>query len=240
MYREASPPPELREHVAAVWARRGVPNGSPPLRVVPDGSADIIWRDDGRSVTTFSADPPSVTGRRRSTRFSVSSVRCAWRAPAGVCPTWPRSSVTRTRPIWLGIPAASPASRSLPCFESDGETAGLVEVRGAGEQQHVVAARVTEVLQLVVQMIRSGEDVGARGTEELIAVVMVDVLVGGRVGVGSEAEVATDDDPRLFGAACVRPGRPGRGDTAEQGIEAEQRSNPAAAEPGHPLKRTRG
>jgi AraC-like DNA-binding protein len=40
-----------------VWVRRGVPNGSPPLRVVPDGSADIIWRDDGRSVTTFTAGP---------------------------------------------------------------------------------------------------------------------------------------------------------------------------------------
>src|SRR2546429_1236831 len=55
-YREASPPPELREHVAAVWARRGIPN-SPPLRVVPDGSADIIWHDDGRSVTAFTAGP---------------------------------------------------------------------------------------------------------------------------------------------------------------------------------------
>jgi AraC-like DNA-binding protein len=56
-YREASPPPELREHVAAVWVRRGVAAGSPPLRVVPDGSADIIWLDDGRSVTTFTAGP---------------------------------------------------------------------------------------------------------------------------------------------------------------------------------------
>src|SRR5256885_8275737 len=37
--------------------RRGVPNGSRPLRVVPDGSADIIWRDDGRAVTTFTAGP---------------------------------------------------------------------------------------------------------------------------------------------------------------------------------------
>src|SRR5256885_16710806 len=37
--------------------RRGVPNGSPPVRVVPDGSADIIWRDDGRSVTAFTAGP---------------------------------------------------------------------------------------------------------------------------------------------------------------------------------------
>jgi AraC-like DNA-binding protein len=40
-----------------VWVRRGAPNGRPPLRVVPDGSADIIWRDDGRSVTTFVAGP---------------------------------------------------------------------------------------------------------------------------------------------------------------------------------------
>ena len=37
--------------------RRGSPSGGPPLRVVPDGSADIIWRDDGRSVTTFTAGP---------------------------------------------------------------------------------------------------------------------------------------------------------------------------------------
>jgi AraC-like DNA-binding protein len=37
--------------------RDGAPNGSPPLRVVPDGSADIIWRADGRSVTTVVAGP---------------------------------------------------------------------------------------------------------------------------------------------------------------------------------------
>jgi AraC-like DNA-binding protein len=40
-----------------VWVRDGAPTGSPPLRVVPDGSADIIWRDDGRSIATFTAGP---------------------------------------------------------------------------------------------------------------------------------------------------------------------------------------
>lgn len=40
-----------------MWVRRGAPNDSPPLRVVPDGSADIIWRRDGPSVTTFAAGP---------------------------------------------------------------------------------------------------------------------------------------------------------------------------------------
>jgi AraC-like DNA-binding protein len=36
--------------------REGTPNGT-RWRVVPDGSADIIWRDDGGSVTTFTAGP---------------------------------------------------------------------------------------------------------------------------------------------------------------------------------------
>ena len=40
-----------------MWVRDGAPSASPPLRVVPDGSADIIWCDDGRSVTTFTAGP---------------------------------------------------------------------------------------------------------------------------------------------------------------------------------------
>jgi AraC-like DNA-binding protein len=40
-----------------MWVRDGAPNGSPPLRVVPDGSADIIWRADGRSVTAVVAGP---------------------------------------------------------------------------------------------------------------------------------------------------------------------------------------
>jgi AraC-like DNA-binding protein len=37
--------------------RDAAPNGSRPLRVVPDGSADVIWRADGRSVTAFTAGP---------------------------------------------------------------------------------------------------------------------------------------------------------------------------------------
>jgi AraC-like DNA-binding protein len=40
-----------------VWTRRGTSNGSLPLRVLPDGCADVIWRDDGGSVTTLVAGP---------------------------------------------------------------------------------------------------------------------------------------------------------------------------------------
>jgi AraC-like DNA-binding protein len=39
--------------------REGAPPGSPPLRVVPDASADIIWRDDGGTVSTLVAGPDS-------------------------------------------------------------------------------------------------------------------------------------------------------------------------------------
>jgi AraC-like DNA-binding protein len=55
-YRELSPPLPLANHVVAVWERRGIER-TPPLRVVPDGSADIIWRDDGGSVTILVAGP---------------------------------------------------------------------------------------------------------------------------------------------------------------------------------------
>jgi AraC-like DNA-binding protein len=47
----------LADHVVAVWMRRGTEHASAPLRVVPDGSADIIWHDDGGSVTTLVAGP---------------------------------------------------------------------------------------------------------------------------------------------------------------------------------------
>jgi AraC-like DNA-binding protein len=56
-YRELSPPPALADHIAAIWIRHGTNHDSSPLRVVPDGSADIIWHDDGRSVTALVAGP---------------------------------------------------------------------------------------------------------------------------------------------------------------------------------------
>ena len=46
----------MAAHVAAVWIREG-DDGDGPWRVLPDGSADIIWHDDGASVTAFVAGP---------------------------------------------------------------------------------------------------------------------------------------------------------------------------------------
>src|ERR687897_389579 len=89
-------------------------------------------------------------------------------------------------------------------------------------------------------MVGSGEDVGTCRVEELTAVVVVDVLVGGVVGVGAEAEVATDHDPGSSGATGGRPRRLRRGDASEQRVEPEQRRHPADAERRHPLVRPRG
>src|ERR671910_994850 len=90
-------------------------------------------------------------------------------------------------------------------------------------------------------MVGSGEDVGTRRVEELTAVVVVDVLVvGGVVGVGAEAEVASDHDPGSSGATGVGPRRLRRGDASKQRVEPEQRRHPADAERRHPLVRARG
>ena len=43
MYREFSPTAEVRGAIACFWARRG--DGS-PVRVLPDGCTDIVWRSD--------------------------------------------------------------------------------------------------------------------------------------------------------------------------------------------------
>lgn len=53
-YRELAPPAHLRDAVACLWVR--VPGAAPaaPVRVVPDGCADVIW---GQGQGTFVAGP---------------------------------------------------------------------------------------------------------------------------------------------------------------------------------------
>ena len=42
-YRELAPPPALRDALACLWVRVVSP-GEPPVRVLPDACADLIWR----------------------------------------------------------------------------------------------------------------------------------------------------------------------------------------------------
>jgi AraC-like DNA-binding protein len=43
--------------VAAVWIREGGLSNERDARILPDGCADVIWRDDGGTVSTFVAGP---------------------------------------------------------------------------------------------------------------------------------------------------------------------------------------
>ena len=60
-FRELDPPADLAGHVASLW-RRDVPTGSAtgPALVLPDGCSDIMWLDDGTTVTTLVAGPDTV------------------------------------------------------------------------------------------------------------------------------------------------------------------------------------
>jgi AraC-like DNA-binding protein len=54
VYRELAPPSWARGAVACFWVRRG--DGT-PVRVLPDGCTDIVWRTDGTAIV---AGPDSV------------------------------------------------------------------------------------------------------------------------------------------------------------------------------------
>jgi hypothetical protein len=58
-YRERRPPAELTDHVTNLWVRE-VPDAAPAtVRVLPDGRADLMWLQDGNTVTTLVAGPDS-------------------------------------------------------------------------------------------------------------------------------------------------------------------------------------
>jgi AraC-like DNA-binding protein len=69
--------------------RQGAPADRPALRVVPDGSADILWRDDGGTVTMLVAGPateavlaPLAPGRRAvGIRFAPGAAGAALGVP---------------------------------------------------------------------------------------------------------------------------------------------------------------
>jgi AraC-like DNA-binding protein len=43
-YREHAPPAALRDAVECLWVRVVPPAGAPPVQVLPDGGADLIWQ----------------------------------------------------------------------------------------------------------------------------------------------------------------------------------------------------
>jgi len=129
VYREVSLPPALAEHVAAVWLRDGT-TGEHPMRVLPDGSADIIWRDDGGTVTTLVAGPD--TG-------------------AQLAPLPPGSRMVGVR----FVPGAAGAVLGIPLDELRDQRVPLTELWGPGAgdlaEQAAEAARPELVLAEAVE-----------------------------------------------------------------------------------------
>jgi AraC-like DNA-binding protein len=58
-YRERRPPAELAGHVARLWVRDVPSSAAATVRVVPDGSADIMWLQQDSTVTSLVAGPDS-------------------------------------------------------------------------------------------------------------------------------------------------------------------------------------
>jgi AraC-like DNA-binding protein len=59
LYREQRPPAALADHAASLWVRDVPSTASATVRVIPDGSADIMWVQTGSEVETVVAGPDS-------------------------------------------------------------------------------------------------------------------------------------------------------------------------------------
>jgi AraC-like DNA-binding protein len=135
LYRETRPPADLAAHVDRVWTRDVPAIGDATVRVVPDGSADIIWRLDGGEVTTMVAGPDSEAQLVRLTPGSrMAGVRFAPGVAAAV----------------LGVPLDALRNLRVPLHELWGPGARELAERAAlAPHPELVLAEATR--QRIVQ-----------------------------------------------------------------------------------------
>jgi AraC-like DNA-binding protein len=115
-YRERRPPAGLVDHVANLWIRE-VPDETPAtVRVLPDGSADIMWLHDGSAVTTLVAGPDS---QAQFTELTPGSRMAGLRFAPGVAATV------------LGVPLDELRDQRVPLSELWGPAAIELAERAA-------------------------------------------------------------------------------------------------------------
>ena len=68
-YREIPPPPALRGAVSCLWVRVAEAD-EPPVRVLPDGCADLIWRAGGEAFVAGPDTGPVLTPAAAGTVFA--------------------------------------------------------------------------------------------------------------------------------------------------------------------------
>jgi AraC-like DNA-binding protein len=130
-YRERRPPAELSDHVANLWIREVPPAAPATVRVVPDGSADLMWLQEGSTVTTLVAGPDS---RAQFTELTPGSRMAGLRFAPGVAS------------MVLGVPLDELRDQRVPLSELWGSAATeLAERAGvADEPESMLAAAARE------------------------------------------------------------------------------------------------
>jgi AraC-like DNA-binding protein len=130
-YRERRPPAELADHVANLWVREVPPAAPATVRVVPDGSADLMWLQAGSTVTTLVAGPDS---RAQLTELTAGSRMAGLRFAPGVAS------------MVLGVPLDELRDQRVPLSELWGSAAAELAERAAvaDEPASVLAAAARE------------------------------------------------------------------------------------------------
>jgi AraC-like DNA-binding protein len=130
-YRERRPPAALAGHVASLWVRDVPSSAAATVRVVPDGSADIMWLHQDSTVTTLVAGPDSHVQSTELTRGSrMVGLRFAPGAASAV----------------LGLPLDAVRDQRIPLSELWGPAAIELAERTAlsGEPELILAAAVRQ------------------------------------------------------------------------------------------------
>jgi AraC-like DNA-binding protein len=126
-YRERRPPAELADHVANLWVREVPPDAPATVRVVPDGSADLMWLQEGSTVTTLVAGPDS---RAQFSELTPGSRMAGIRFAPGVAS------------MVLGLPLNELRDQRVPLSELWGSAASELAERAAvaNEPEAMLAA----------------------------------------------------------------------------------------------------
>jgi AraC-like DNA-binding protein len=125
LFREHRPPAALAGHAASLWVREVPATAAATVRVVPDGSADIMWVQHGSEVETLVAGPDSeVQLYPLSPGSRMAAVRFAPGAAAAV----------------LGVPLDALRNLRVPLGELWGGTDELAERAATADRPELTLA----------------------------------------------------------------------------------------------------
>jgi AraC-like DNA-binding protein len=167
-YGEAPPAPDLAAQVRCVWFRRvGQAEAARPVRIVPDGCRDLIWRYGGGHGALFVAGPDTTAQvSRMPAGTAFVGLRFTPGAAAAVLGV-PASELVDARPdagaLWGR--AAGELIRRLEGAGSTAAAAALLE--DAVRRRLVVAPPPDPVVQQVVASLERGPRRGLALIEQL-------------------------------------------------------------------------